>query len=129
MKQIKEFILKYFLKFGIVGVINTLTQQLLYFILITLETQFVIAQTFSFIVAFLGSYLLNSKFTYKIPLSLGQFFSFLLANLPAYFIQFLVLIIFVEGLDFSKTISLFLTLFITIPLTFILVSLNMVKSK
>lgn len=129
MRQLKEFILKYLLKFGVVGILNTLIQNGIYFVFILLKVQFLVSQTLSFLIAFLCSYVLNSKFTYRVPLSLKQLVTFFLANVPAYLIQLFVLVIVVEGFAVPKSIALFCTLFITIPLSFILVSVSMVKSK
>lgn len=129
MQQLKAFILKYLLKFGIVGILNTLIQNGIYFVLVLLNVQFLISQTLSFLIAFLGSYVLNSKFTYQVPMSWKQLVSFFLANVPAYLIQLLVLVIVVEGFGIEKSIALCCTLFITIPLSFILVSVSMLKSK
>ncbi len=129
MRQLEVLIRRYLVKFGMVGVLNTVIQQLLYLILILATVPLFVSQTISFLIAFLCSYVLNSKITYGVPLSLKQLMSFLMANLPAYLIQLIALIIMVERLQVPKSIALFFTLFITIPLTFILVSLSMVKSK
>lgn len=132
MQRLGLLIRKYLVKFGMVGVLNTIIQQLLYLILIILifaTVPLLVSQTISFLIAFLCSYVLNSKFTYRVPLSFKQLISFLMANLPSYFIQLFVLIVIVEGLHVPKSIALFFTLFITIPITFILVSFSMVKSN
>lgn len=129
MQRLGLLIRKYLVKFGMVGVLNTIIQQLLYLILIFATVPLLVSQTISFLIAFLCSYVLNSKFTYRVPLSFKQLISFLMANLPSYFIQLFVLIVIVEGLHVPKSIALFFTLFITIPITFILVSFSMVKSN
>ncbi|CUN15496.1 MULTISPECIES: GtrA family protein [Turicibacter] len=128
MQFIKEVIRKYFIKFGLVGFVNTMIQQVIYIFLVFKGRQFIGAQTYSFTVALFCSYILNSHFTYVMPLSFKQFFHFFMANLPTYLIQILTLVILVEGLGAPRIMALFLTLSVT-PFTFLLVSFSMLKAK
>lgn len=128
MHLIKEVIKKYLIKFGLVGFVNTMIQQVIYIFLVLKGRQFIGAQTYSFTVALFCSYILNSHFTYVVPLSFRQFFHFFMANLPTYLVQILTLIIFVEGLGVPRIIALLLTLSVT-PFTFLLVSFTMLKTK
>ena len=114
MQFIKEVIRKYFIKFGLVGFVNTMIQQVIYIFLVFKGRQFIGAQTYSFTVALFCSYILN--------------FHFFMANLPTYLIQILTLVILVEGLGAPRIMALFLTLSVT-PFTFLLVSFSMLKAK
>lgn len=128
MHLIKEVIGKYLIKFGLVGFVNTMIQQVIYIFLVLRGRQFIGAQTYSFTVALFCSYLLNSHFTYRVPLSFKQFFHFFMANLPTYLVQICTLVILVEGLGAPRIMALFLTLAVT-PFTFLLVSFSMLKTK
>lgn len=122
-----EFIQKYFIKFGMVGVVNTLVQQGLYLIIVSLGFHILFAQTISFIIAFCVSFILNGWYTYRVPLTKRLFCDFIIANLPAYLIQSVVLLVIVGGFGVPKMIALACTLIITVPVSFCLVTLKMVN--
>ena len=122
-----EFIQKYFIKFGMVGVVNTLGQQGLYLIIVSLGFHILFAQTISFIIAFCVSFILNGWYTYRVPLTKRLFCDFIIANLPAYLIQSVVLLVIVGGFGVPKMIALACTLIITVPVSFCLVTLKMVN--
>ena len=127
LKKMIEFIQKYFIKFGMVGVVNTLVQQGLYLIIVSLGFHILFAQTISFIIAFCVSFILNGCYTYRVPLTKRLFCDFIIANLPAYLIQSVVLLVIVGGFGVPKMIALACTLIITIPISFCLVTLKMVN--
>ena len=54
-----------FLKFGLVGVSNTLINYIVYVILCSLGVQYLIANTFGFIISVLNAYFWGSRFVFK----------------------------------------------------------------
>lgn len=119
----------YAIKYGLIGVLNTAVQQVLYLIFLKLSCPYQLSQTASYIMALTLSFVLNSTLNYGVSMSWQLFKQFIFANIPAYLIQFFVLTVLVGGLGWHQKISLFLTLFLTIPLSFTLVSLGMFKKK
>ena len=73
IKTIKEKIFnKEFIKFGIVGVINTLNHQAIYLLLLNSIGAY-LANMVGFFVSMIGSFLMNTYFTYKIKPSLKKY--------------------------------------------------------
>src|SRR5471030_3134591 len=58
-------IIKQFIKFGIVGISNTLISLLIYYVLIYFKINYIVANTVGFIVSVLNSYYWNNKFVFK----------------------------------------------------------------
>ena len=54
-----------FIKFGIVGVSNTLVNYIVYVIFISLGAHYVVANTFGFVISILNEYFWGSRFVFK----------------------------------------------------------------
>ncbi len=123
-KNKKEFFdfCKQFIKFGLVGVSNTLISLVIYYILVYFNVNYIVANTIGFIVSVLNSYYWNNKYVFdktergtvkpliKVFMSYGS--TFLLGT----FLLFLM----VQVIGISELIAPLINLVITIPINFLL---------
>ena len=116
-KTVKEFI-----KFGIVGGSNTIISLMIYYSLIAININYIIAYSTGFIISVLNSYYWNNKYVFKNKKNNVK--SKLLKSYIAYGATFLLsnglLYLQVEILHLSELIAPLISLCITIPLNFIL---------
>ena len=123
--EIKEqvyFNIKQFIKFGIVGVSNTLISLIIYYVLIYFNINYIIANTVGFLVSVLNSFYWNNKYVFLDRK--GNLFKAIIKCYLSYGIVFLLstllLYIMVNVLQISEIIAPILNLFVTIPINFIL---------
>lgn len=111
-----------FIKFGIVGVSNTLISLLIYYVLIYFNINYVIANTIGFVVSVLNAYYWNNKYVFN-KSDKGNLKP-LIKTFTSYGITFVLstvlLIIMVDYLNISQILAPILNLIITIPLNFML---------
>ena len=110
----KEIINKQFIKFILVGIINTIVGYGTYGILIYFNVNYLIANTISTIIGVINSYILNTKITFneskkdfKTP------FKFVSIYLISYLIGMLNLVIFVKHLLINSYIAGLLNICLT----------------
>ena len=120
-----------FIKFGLVGVSNTVVSYVVYLIslyffrLFSLfpETDYLLAQFFGFVISVLTSFFLNRRFVFHAE---GEpWFRMLMKTYASYaftglFLNSLLAIVWVEWLKISKLIAPLLNLIISIPINFLL---------
>ena len=115
-----------FVKFGIVGVSNTLINLGIYYILIFLKVNYIAANTVGFIISVLNAYYWNNKYVFK---SKGKIrwkdhLKPLLKVYASYGITFVLstvlLYVFVHYMHISKITAPIINLFITTPINFLL---------
>ena len=115
-----------FVKFGMVGLSNTVISYVLYSILLYFGLYYILANVIAFILSVLNSFFWNNKYIFKnetsqkrsIIKSLGKIYiSYALTGLV---MQSLLLYIFVDLVKLSKFIAPLLGLLITVPLNFFL---------
>lgn len=120
-----------FIKFGIVGVSNTLISLAVYYVLVLLGVNYLIANTAGFIVSVLNAFYWNNKYVFKSKNQSSK--SKLIKTFVAYGITFVLSTVlnylFVDVLNISKFLSPILTLFITIPTNFVFNKLFVYKEK
>lgn len=113
---------KQFIKFGLVGVSNTLISLGTYYLLYFLGVNYLIANTIGFIISVLNSYYWNNKYVFKktqdghIKPLIKTFMSYGSTFLLSTILLFLMVNIF----KVSEIIAPIVTLIITIPLNFIM---------
>ena len=127
MKDFKIFMSKYniivqFLKFGIVGISNTVISLATYYILIYLGMSYIFANTIGFFLGTMNAYYWNNKYVFK-KRQLGNIKPFL-KTIMSYGSTFLlgtiILIFLVQGLGISEVLAPVLNMIITIPINFLL---------
>lgn len=82
----KEDRLYNFLRFGTIGIINTIHYYIWYLILLKLKVPYIISHTIAFTLSMVGSYFLNCYFTFKTKPTLLKFIKFPLTTLANYLI-------------------------------------------
>lgn len=129
-KMIKHF--EQFIKFGLVGVSNTLISLGIYYIMVWLDYHYLVANIVGFIVSVANSFVWNSKFVFKkkqensrvkslVKMTCSYGFTFVLSN----FLMFLQ----IDICGISKYIAPFIGLLITIPVNFLLNKIWVFKDK
>lgn len=119
-----------FLKFVIVGVINTLNYYLIYLLLLKLlHFNYLTSHLSGFIFSFVISFLLNCYFVYQIRPTWAKFISFPLTQVVNMGVQTLLLYVFVEWLNLQKELAPFPALIFTIPITYIMTTYILTKEQ
>ena len=125
MKNSDGKVITQFIKFGIVGVSNTLVSLLVYYILIFLGTHYIIANTAGFILGTLNAYFWNSKFVFKQEQTQKRSHAktgmkVFMAYGITYLLSTVLLILWVDVLGISLGIAPILNVCVTTPLNFIM---------
>lgn len=119
------FVTRKFGSFFVIGLINTLSSQLLYILFVTLSITASLSSLFSDILTMVLSYFLNMKFTYKIKPSFKTFVSFPFSYIPGWIVNMLMVIICVDLLHVREVFAKLVSIPITVPLNFIVMSFIM----
>ena len=110
-----------FIKFGIVGLSNTLIALLVYYVLLFIGVNYLIANVFSWVVSVFNAFYWNNKYVFQND---TIWFKALIKTYISYGVSFLLgtllLFILVAGCGISEVIAPLLSLVITIPLNFIM---------
>lgn len=114
-----------FVKFGLVGVSNILVSYLVYLLLTLINVPYLIANAIGYIVSILNAFYWNYKFVFK-PNEKENFvwWKVLLKTFIAYsgsglVLSSILLVLFIDYMGFDKVIAPILTLFITVPISFL----------
>lgn len=75
------------------------------------------------------SYILNSLLNFKSKLKLNKFLKFAINNIPNFIIQVLCLVILLNKLNLPKIICYAISSCIAVPITFLLVKINVFSNK
>ncbi|SHE90313.1 Putative flippase GtrA (transmembrane translocase of bactoprenol-linked glucose) [Seinonella peptonophila] len=117
------------LRFIIVGVLNTLHYYLLYlFFIHLLGLNYLVAHILAFLISMIGSFFMNSYFTYQTKPTLKKFFQFPLTYVVNISVSTSSAYFFVSILNWDKDISPLLASLVAIPFTFI-VSKKILKTQ
>lgn len=109
-----------FIKFVIVGFINTFTNYILYlFFMEICLIPYRISYILGYILSLIGSYFFNTYFTYKEKFSLRKFLIFPLTYIPNFIIQFIGVILLIDCMSINDTIAPLITTIVAMPITFI----------
>jgi len=106
--------------FFIVGVVNTGVYYGLYLGgLHVLQLQYVIAHFTAVLLSMVGSFLLNSYFTFGVKPTWKKFFLFPVTQFVNIGVTFIVLFVLVEWLRMNSSIAPLAALVVTVPITFV----------
>ncbi|MCM3790396.1 GtrA family protein [Domibacillus indicus] len=115
------FIPNEFLKFIIVGVINTGHYYAVYILMLHgLGLHFFAAHMIGFLSSLIGSFFLNTLYTYKVKPTWSAFIRFPLTQLFNTGMTAVLLYLFVEQFGMNSSIAPLVAVFFTLPATFIL---------
>lgn len=124
-----------FVKFGIVGVSNTLISYVTYLIFVLMGVQYLIAQGIGFFISVTNSFYWNNKYVFieeegKKRSILKTYIKTVISySTTGLFLATFLLILWVDVLHISEYIGPIINLLITIPLNFIINKLWAFKSK
>lgn len=108
-----------FVKYAIVGCINTADYYLSYLVFMDIfKFAYRISFVLGYVVSMLGSYFLNTYFTYKQKPSVKKFLIFPLTYIPNFIIQYLGIILLVDRLNMSSKVAPVITAIVATPITF-----------
>ena len=120
-EELKKTIIQ-FIKFGIVGISNTIISLIVYYALVYLGVNYLIANICGFIISVLNAYYWNNKYVFKNSKTNKS--GKLLKTYASYGITFILsnvlLYVQVDILGISKIIAPIINLIITIPLNYLL---------
>lgn len=132
-KELSESLLQ-FVKFGFVGLSNTVISYVVYILLIFFNVHYLIASMLGFVISVINSFYWNNKYVFKdknhnrslVTAFIKTFISYagtglLLANI--------LLFIWIDLVHASEVIAPIINLFITIPLNFLLNKLWAFRNK
>mgnify|MGYP000045619560 CR=1 FL=1 len=110
-----------FIKFSVVGVSNTIIAFGVYYLLLWLDINYLLANTLSWIISVFNAFFWNNRYVFKTEV---HWFKSLVKTYIAYFVSLIlgliVLYVLVDILLISKLIAPIYTLFFTIPINFLL---------
>ena len=111
-----------FIKFGIVGILNTLINWTIFAILNFLGMYYIISNIIAYVIATINSYIWNSKwvFKYKGEDKKETTGKFILLNLFGLSLNTVILYLFVDLMRFNKLIALVITTIIVMIINYIL---------
>lgn len=115
--------LKQFIKFGIVGVSNTIISLSVYYLLVFINVHYIIANSIAFIVSVINAYYWNSKYVFKSVEErtiIKSFTKVIISYGFTFVLGTVLMVVWVDFLKISNLIAPILNLFVTIPLNFVL---------
>lgn len=118
--------MKQFIKFGIVGISNTLISYIVYVILVWLHLNYILANIVGFIVSVLNSYYWNNKYVFKQQED-GQrrwwktlFKTFVSYAGTGLVLSNVLLVIWIEWIKIPEMVAPLVNLLVTVPLNFVM---------
>ncbi|MFC4323766.1 GtrA family protein [Litchfieldia salsa] len=116
-------------RFVIVGGINTFHYYVLYlFLLHVVESHYFVAHSIGFLSSLIGSFFLNTTFTYKVKPTWAAFIRYPLTQLFNTSATSLLLFLFIEILQMNSSVAPIIAVLFTLPATFILTGRVLKKS-
>lgn len=119
------FLTKKFGSFFVIGLFNTGCSQLLYMVFVVMNIAAGLSSILSDAVTMVFSYFLNMKFTYQLKPSLKTFVTFPLSYIPGWIVNALMVILCVDVLMIDKLWAKLVSIPITVPLNFVVMSFVM----
>lgn len=116
-------VVKQFIKFGIVGISNTLISLAIYYIFVFINRDYyIIGNTVGFVVGVLNSYFWNNKFVFQKTQkgNARPLFKTFLSYGSTFLLGTALLFVMVHYLGISEMLAPLINLLVTIPLNFIL---------
>ena len=109
-----------FLKFGAVGVTNSIITFVVYSFLVFLGSNYLVANVIGYGAGVINSYIWNSKFVFKRQQSKVLFTKFIIVNIITLGINTMTIFILIDKLYYGKYVSQLLTIFISMIINYTL---------
>lgn len=114
-------LMKQFLKFGIVGIINTLSSTCYYWVFVYINVNYMISTIIAYLLASFIGFILNKKWVFKKKNeSSNTIVRYYIVYGSALLLNLACMYLWVDILSISEYIAPIITLFITVPYNFIL---------
>ncbi|EPF7752295.1 GtrA family protein [Vibrio parahaemolyticus] len=107
-------------KFGSVGILNTLVSYLVFCVLIYVDVYYLTSSVLSFLVGSFFSYIMNSRYTFSVYSNVRSFFKFLIITTGSLFLSVLLLYIFKSTVGIHVLIAQILVVLIRFPIVYLL---------
>jgi len=117
----REFFTVAFMKFLIVGVINTFDCSLFAMLLMMLHLDGNLAFNIGYLLSNMLAYALNSWWIFPEPLSWRRYVKFMLSYIPNAVIENIIVVVFYNWLEAPPLVSFLLAAVLGMPVTYILV--------
>ncbi len=110
-----------FIKFALVGVMNTLLNWSIFFILTKVELYYIVANVIAYLIATIHSYFWNSiwVFKYNNGSKIKSSIKFIVLNIIGLLINTIILYVLVDIFNINKLISLMLTTVIVMIINYV----------
>lgn len=109
-----------FIKFGLVGVINTIISIVIFNILNFIGADILVANTIGYICGMLNSYLFNNRWVFKVnSKEISTIGKFIVVNLITMLINNLILMLLVTYISVNATVAQIIALIFTTVINFI----------
>lgn len=121
-----------FMKFGLVGVSNTLISLGCYYILVYFGCHYLLANTVGFVISVCNSYFWNSRYVFKDKKErsgVRAFMKVFCSYGVSFCLSSVLMVVFVQLLGISEYLAPILRLVFTIPLNFVMNKLWAFKEK
>lgn len=128
-KMLTQFISRDFITFIFIGIINALNGIWISYVYSIFITNAIIAYILGFCTSLIIAYILNSKLNFKTKLNIKQFIKFIINNIPNFIIQVTSVILLLNTFKYPKLLSFAISTIIAVPITFILVKINVFKNN
>lgn len=116
-----------FIKFGIVGVSNTLISLAIYYVLVYFNCNYIVANTLGFIISVLNAYYWNNKYVFKSKEKANgtkdkvkQLVKVYMSYGVTFLLSTVLLYVMVDLMHISEYIAPIINLCITVPLNFVM---------
>ena len=128
IKKIKKFIFdRDFITFCEIGVINAFNGICIAYVYSLFINSAILAYILGFLTSLCISYILNATLNFKSKITLKKFIKFAINNIPNFLIQVFSVVVLIKMLNVTKIISYSISAIIAVPITFILVKINVFK--
>lgn len=129
IKKTKETFLSWqFIKFIIIGVINTLSTTI-FASLFPKSINANIAFILGYLMGTIISYVLNSIFTFKEKFAISKYIKFFISTIPNYLVQQVSVIVIYNMLGMNRYIAYLFAAIIGVPVTFVLLKVFAFKKN
>lgn len=108
-----------FIKYTLVGCINTADYYLSYLIFMDIfKFSYIVSFVMGYVVSIVGSYFFNTYFTYKQKPNVKKFLLFPLTYVPNFIIQYFGMIFLVDRMNMNSKLAPVITALVATPITF-----------
>ena len=128
--NIKSAKIKEFLRYTVVGCINTLIYYISYLVFMNIiNFSYRISFVAGYVISIIFSYFLNTYFTYKEKPSLKKFLIFPLTYIANFIIQYIGMMLLVDHFNMNRKLAPIITAIVSTPITFFVMRYVIKKKK